>query len=271
MIRTIYISRHGARQDWINPDDSISVTGMYHDPSLSEYGLSQVEELGDFLSHPVDDLPVPDMIFSSGFYRCLQTARPLAAKLGKPVHVELGVGEWFSKASEGSGLHSRPHAVETLSKHFAPTMLEPRYKSTVYPSRRGEDVEELRQRIKLFLGAFIKRIESEYPDVQTISIIAHAATVIVMGQVLLDDETKNIKAGTASTSCYTRDNADGPWAQRLNGETSYLSGGEVRNWSFDEVKYRDGKVIEDRGDGKPFTEVDELPVGLGKDFERYSQ
>ena len=43
----------------------------------------------------------------------------------------------------------------------------------------------------------------------------------------------------------------------------------MRLCQFAYVQYVDGKVIEDRGDGAPFEDKDELPVGLSKDFEHY--
>lgn len=35
------------------------------------------------------------MLFSSPFYRCLQTTQPLAKATGMPIHCEHGIAEWY--------------------------------------------------------------------------------------------------------------------------------------------------------------------------------
>lgn len=83
-----------------------------------------------------------------------------------------------------AGLHSRPYSAEVLQQYFPVNTLNLEYSPTYYPSRRGENIRELEHRIQVFTRAFIKRIEAEYPDVKTISIISHAATVIKLGQTV---------------------------------------------------------------------------------------
>ncbi|RSH91990.1 hypothetical protein EHS25_009361 [Saitozyma podzolica] len=291
MLETIYICRHGARQDWLDPAH-VSVTKLYHDPSLSEQGLEQAQHLGDFLSAP-EDSPVPELIFSSPFYRCVQTSRPLAQKLGEPVHLEMGVMEWFSKAREGSGLHTRPHATspKALVPHFPEITLHPTYTHTYYPSRRGEAVEELHARIEGFLAAWVNRVQADWPEVKTVVIFAHAATVIALGRALVGDNHLDVRSGTCSTSKYVRKAAPnghangqangqanghasaslpalGTWDIEWNGKTSYLPGGELRSWSGGQV-HPEGTVVEDQGDGLSFRDEDELPLGLAKGMEKH--
>lgn len=57
--------------------------------------MEQAGVLGDFLASPPDPYPVPEMVFSSPFYRCIQTAVPLAQRLGKQVMLEHGAMEWY--------------------------------------------------------------------------------------------------------------------------------------------------------------------------------
>jgi broad specificity phosphatase PhoE len=45
-------------------------------------------------SRPSSDLPTPELVFSSPFYRCVQTAAPTARELGVEVRLEHGVQEW---------------------------------------------------------------------------------------------------------------------------------------------------------------------------------
>ncbi|WRT65107.1 uncharacterized protein IL334_002049 [Kwoniella shivajii] len=279
MLETIYISRHGCRQDWIDPEHISGPTGLYHDPSLSAHGLEQAEDLGKFLASPTDGSPSPEMIFTSPFYRCIQTSLPLAKNLNQKLHLEHGVMEWFSKAKAGSGLHTRPHEVSKLHEHFPNDSLHPTYSPTYHPNRRGESLEELWDRIETFMSVFIKRIENEYPDVKTISIFGHAATVIALGRALLDDPHAKIKAGTCSTSKYVRQidqtgdqrkSPLGEWKIDWNGNTSYLPDGEEKSWNFDQVVFdEDGQVIEDNGDGLPFDEDEEPSHGLAEGLQKY--
>ncbi len=51
--------------------------------------------------------PRPELVFSSPFYRCIQTAVPLAAKLGVEVRLEHGVMEWCVRISRMGCLWSR--------------------------------------------------------------------------------------------------------------------------------------------------------------------
>lgn len=72
------------------------------DHQLAVYGVEQSHQLAKFLispsAHP--DSPVPEAVFSSPFYRCIQTAEPTARALAsyteKPVSIKLehGVQEW---------------------------------------------------------------------------------------------------------------------------------------------------------------------------------
>jgi broad specificity phosphatase PhoE len=59
---------------------------------LSEHGVEQAEELGEFL-YKID--PKIQRIYSSPFYRCIQTALPAAQKLGLEILPEPGIGEWY--------------------------------------------------------------------------------------------------------------------------------------------------------------------------------
>lgn len=62
-------------------------------PQLAPYGLQQAQQLAAFLSRP--DIERPEGVFSSAFYRCIQTAEPTARSLGLgKIRLDHGVGEW---------------------------------------------------------------------------------------------------------------------------------------------------------------------------------
>ena len=70
-------------------------TGIPTDPPLASYGVEQAKELADFLCALE---PPIDRIYSSPFYRCLQTLKPAtdrlfaAGRAGGKVRVDRGLG-----------------------------------------------------------------------------------------------------------------------------------------------------------------------------------
>ena len=75
-----------------------SPTGIPSDPALASYGEKQAEELAN---HILTLQPPVDAIYSSPFYRCLQTIKPVVEKLSaqqvvKKVKVENGLGYFMS-------------------------------------------------------------------------------------------------------------------------------------------------------------------------------
>ncbi|KAJ9119872.1 hypothetical protein QFC24_005586 [Naganishia onofrii] len=300
MLENIYISRHGFRSNWVDSSITTSVTGMSRDPPLAAHGLDQAQELAEFFANPPsgEGLPVPELLFSSPFFRCIQTATYTAKRLGMPLKLEHGVQEWYSQVLPDTGLHPRPGHAEHL-KQFFPDVLDEAYRSTVYASRSGESVSELQARCDLFVDAFVNRIEAEYPNVKTVAIFAHAASVIALGRSLTGDRTKEIRAGCATTSFYRRKSTStsdksaqpelqsngtshstvngtkstgtvGCWDCLWDGRADYLAQGEERNWGFQDITLNaDGHVISDRGDGNPVKPGDDQPVGLAPGMEKY--
>jgi transcription factor C subunit 7 len=69
-------------------------TGIPSDPALAGHGVKQSEELADKL---VSIEPPIDIVYSSPYYRCLQTLRPTAERLfsqgkaGRNIKVENGL------------------------------------------------------------------------------------------------------------------------------------------------------------------------------------
>jgi transcription factor C subunit 7 len=145
------------------------------------YGLTQADTLAEFLSTTE---PRPERVFSSAFYRCIQTAIPTAARLNVPVSLDHGVGEWYSTVNPDTGLHPRPSSVSHLSRHFPSSSLDLEYTPTVFPSRKGESLKDLQDRADLFVEAWTSRVEDLYPDVKAVVIFAHAASVIALGRAV---------------------------------------------------------------------------------------
>jgi broad specificity phosphatase PhoE len=92
MERHFYFVRHGKRVDFENPAWRESAANP-HDTPLSETGLRQAEDIATAL----EGCGIRH-IFSSPFLRTLETAHPLAERLGVPLLREPGFSEWLNPA-----------------------------------------------------------------------------------------------------------------------------------------------------------------------------
>ncbi|KAL8409066.1 hypothetical protein RB594_007492 [Gaeumannomyces avenae] len=142
--------------------------------------------------------PPIERIYSSPFYRCLQTIEPFARaaqadssssssdatappqppSAALKVRVEPGVAEWFGAAPFA---HPAPAAPEVLAGLF-PDMLDGAYRAEVVPPSRGESVAELHDRVALAAARIIRRCDAE--GARAVVVCTHAAAVIALGRVL---------------------------------------------------------------------------------------
>ncbi|KAH7915802.1 histidine phosphatase superfamily [Hygrophoropsis aurantiaca] len=255
MIETIYIARHGFRLNWVNTNWK-SVTGLPRDPPLAAYGETQAQELADyFLSLPAEQRPTA--VFSSPYYRCLQTAKPTSEALNLPIYVEHGLSEWYSPAAPGTGLHPRPAPAAELQAYF-PT-IDPVWSSLWHPSRRGEDLPQLHARTAGVLGALIPEIEARFPGAKRVLLVSHAATVIALARALLGEPALPLRVGCCSlTEVVRREGAEtgtgrgtvgvlGGWRALRLVDGAHLKEGASRDWGFEDIVIANGKVIDDVG------------------------
>lgn len=262
MLDTIYICRHGFRMSWIG-SENFPTTNRPRDPVLTAHGQSQARHLADYLaSLPASEQP--QLIISSPYYRCLQTSLPTASKLKLELVAEPGLAEWFPTATASTGPHPHPARAEYM-KEFVPE-LSLSWKPMLYPDSNGESIAELHARARRVLDLIQQRCEEL--GVSRVLICSHAATIIAMGRVLLNDDAdgkreKFIGAGTATLSKYTRqqEGKNGEWKHELNGDASFLPGGVEREWHFGMVP---DNVNED-GMGVGWADP-EAPKGEGEGF-----
>lgn len=255
VVRTVYIARHGYRANWIiGAEVPPPPTGIAGDVQLAQHGIKQAHELGRFLL-TLDDQP--EMIFSSPFYRCLETSTPIAELLEVPVYIERGFSEWYRPDRPVIPV---PADNELLSKYFHDTVrLE--WHSQPAPNEKGETEEELYKRCHDALNNFIKQVEKKFPSVETIMIVTHGATKIALGLNLLqkpdcrctiDDTHEYLRCGSCSLDKFelpsNAKETSNPeedidvleeteplkrnWMCTLNGHTEFLSRGEEMNWGF---------------------------------------
>ncbi|KHN96224.1 phosphoglycerate mutase family protein [Metarhizium album ARSEF 1941] len=212
-----------------------SPTGIQGDPALTSHGIDQAKELARHLE-TLD--PAVEKVYSSPFYRCLQTMVPFMdlqrEKLGArnrqsvppsaaaaaaadddetpkslltgtvvtktlPEH---GIREWFGSAPFD---HPEPAAPRVLKAMFP--WYDESYMSTARPSAKGETLEQLHQRITKALRGIIRQCDAD--GTRAIVLCSHAAVIILIGRILtglipdsvdLDD----FQAYTCGLSVYSR-------------------------------------------------------------------
>jgi transcription factor C subunit 7 len=211
--------------------------------------------------------PPIQAVYSSPYYRCLQTITPFVdlkrSKHGvqrdaagkdcgaTTIHPEHGLSEWYGSADFD---HPSPAAPETL-KGFFP-FYDETYESAVVPSTKGESIVQLHDRVAAGMSVVVERCDAA--GTRAIILCTHAAVVIALGRVLTgimpeDIEVEDFRAFTCGLSVYRRketlgqnrpattsdtwgfewrdgQGVRGGWTCEANSDCSFLSGGEERGW-----------------------------------------
>ncbi|KAJ3009278.1 UNVERIFIED_CONTAM: hypothetical protein HDU68_002771 [Siphonaria sp. JEL0065] len=241
--RSVYILRHGIRQDFITTD-FVSPTGRKHDPPLHETGHQQAEALAVFLGQ--SQTSKIRHVFCSPFSRCVQTVRPLSLALGVPLRIEPGVGEWFKVINVGTDLFdkdSEPPSLNELATALniktgsCAGEIDPAYEPVAVRVKR-ETPDEIHTRFERVLNELVDRLDKEQLDGDVL-IATHAAGLIAAVRGLLQWPNAPVVAGVATFTKLSR-SADPPapgervWKVDINGEQSHLAqhGGLLYNWQF---------------------------------------
>ena len=153
-------------------------TGNPSDPALASYGEKQAAQLA---THLRALNPPIQLVYSSPFYRCLQTLLPFAktpseesqAREDTKIRCENGLGEWYGLARFD---HPSPASIDVLHGHF-PNLLDPMYKATCVPSIKGESIPILHSRVAYTMHRIIEQADRE--GFKSILICTHAATMIL--------------------------------------------------------------------------------------------
>lgn len=291
-VTEILLLRHGHRIAWqLDP-----TTGKYTsshpfptklpaDPPLASHGVDQAEETGEYLAEELRVLAEQDRlrVYTSLFYRCMQTLKPTIERLRSTVKPDLlvrgerGFGEWFGKAWFDQPVPADPGR---LKKDFF-SFLDDKYESKLVPHSRGERIWELHNRVAKAFSLVIDDVNQEYAaqgresEEVTLLICGHAAQIIASGRVLTgampeDYDEEDFQCFTCGISKFRKGTSDpqssasghsekqvqgivGGWDCVLNSWCGHLENGEERGWhfhgdeSFDSygAKLGQGPIVED--------------------------
>lgn len=178
------------------------------------------------------------------------------------VYGDNGLGEWFGTAGFD---HPSPASPAVLHKLFPRYELE--YKPTIIPDTKGESISDLHDRTAYALHRIVEDCDRQ--GVRAIVICTHAATLYAVGRALMgrmprDVGEEDFRAFTCGLSKFVRRSGSsggepqgggeevekwkgignpiprvqwkngrgvaGGWDCEVNGDCSFLSGGEERGW-----------------------------------------
>jgi len=190
---------------------------------LTAHGVDQAKDLA---AHLATVNPPIEQVYSSPYYRCLQTVEPFVnleqGSSGDPrqgqqrqqqeaadgktkfrIRAETGLGEWYGSAPFE---HPRPAGLPVLRRLF-PRSLDVDYRPIARPTGMGESIAELHDRVAATMEGIVARCDRD--GTRAILICSHAATVIALGRVLTgnmpdDVEVEDFRAFTCGLSVYRR-------------------------------------------------------------------
>lgn len=240
-----------------------SPTNIPSDPALAGHGVLQSHELARKLASVE---PPIERLYSSPFYRCLQTLAPTLESLReqKPhnervllkIRADAGLGEWFGLARFS---HPSPAPLSLLCTLF-PSCLDTAYAPVIVPSPQGESIAALHDRVAYALHRIIEACDRD--GVKAIVVCTHAATLLAAARALTgrmpeDVGQDDFGSFTCGLSEFRRrkdqtvpavqawegvgrdipavpwrggSGVAGGWDCTVDSDCSFLSGGEERGW-----------------------------------------
>ncbi|KAI9849821.1 MAG: hypothetical protein M1837_000035 [Sclerophora amabilis] len=229
VLETIYIVRHGFRSTYtVDPKTGIytsairNPTGIPTDPPLTSYGVAQSYQLA---KHVLNLDPPVARVYTSPFYRCVQTIAPTVERLRETrkmpggnagqIRGESGIGEWYGPAPF---THPSPPSPDVISALFPPAstdlstpqnLYSLNYTPLLVPPNTGETIHALHARVAMTFNRMISALDEEEGEPKAILICTHAATMIAAGRVLTGKkppmwEEDDFAAWTCGLSTFVR-------------------------------------------------------------------
>jgi transcription factor C subunit 7 len=147
-------------------------------------------------------------------------------------------------------LHPRPGDADSLKQHFP--SIDTSWTTIYYPTRKGESVDGLVDRIHTFSKAFFTALSDRIPSAgkrKRVAMFTHAGAAIALVRNLVGDRHLRIKAGCCSISELVRkervtegDGVFGAYDPVKLVSGDHLEKGSDRAWGFDHIEVDKGKV-----------------------------
>ena len=202
--QTLWLCRHGNRIDFVDPTQKGLV-----DPHLSEDGIVQAKQTGERLRgegirH----------VFSSPFYRAVETAHYIAEALDLPIKIEHGACEWMNAFWFATQpVYQTP---EALRERFP--RVDVAYKPLVLPCHPETNPEMLAR-----CAVTAKRLVEAFPE--DMVIIGHGASVSGLAEGFLGRKPGLSCCAVCALTKIVRENGEA--TLELNGDASHLLEGEA--------------------------------------------
>jgi transcription factor C subunit 7 len=144
-------------------------------------------------------------------------------------------------------LHPRPGSAASLVPFFPAAIDADAWTSVWYPSRKGEDVPEVHERVASFLDVFVPEVERKFPNKhQRILLVSHAATIIALARVLVGTRELPLRVGCCSLTEVVRKRDVipilGGWDLLRAADGKHLKDGTSREWGFEDIEISNGQV-----------------------------
>ena len=213
----LLLVRHGESEAMV-PGRPFPLVDGHGDPELAPEGRLQAEQVAERLApHPID------AIYVTSLRRTLQTAAPLAARLGieplvEPDLREVHLGEWEGELYRKHMAEGHPLALELIKQQ----------RWDVIPG--AEPADSIRARVR---GA-LDRIVAAHPD-QCVAVFSHGG---IIGEILAqvtDAGRPFAFLGAANASISHVVSFNGRWILRRFNDTAHLAGDLDREPDLDPV------------------------------------
>lgn len=200
--QTVWLTRHGCRIDFVDPDWFVQATNPY-DPPLAPEGMTQAQKLATRLRYEGIEA-----IYASPFLRAVETALPLARDLRLPINIEPGLSEWFNP--EWFDHAPAVCATSELARKYAQV-------NTHYVSRLAPSFPETWEALKQRAANTITQIQRTHH--KPILLVGHGASVLGCAWALVG-ETPEMHVDYCALFKLVRVGAR--WQTELNGDTSHI-------------------------------------------------
>jgi len=199
----IYITRHGMREDFVNPKWKLTAENP-DDPPLSKEGIIQANELAQRLKK--ENISV---IYSSPFLRTIQTSYYIAETLNIKIKIEYGLMEWLNPA----WFNKKPELQPTKKLISKYQNIDPDYKSLFIPTFPEKETEALRR-----AGNVAKRLIQLNPS--PILLVGHGASVWGAVRGILNEEPD---INPCMCCLIKLEKINNKWISTIKGDSSFLT------------------------------------------------